>query len=434
MDSVTANVTKMTLSQLRITILGLNYEPEPTGIAPYTTALAEGLTGAGHEVRVLAGYPHYPEWRVRQGFTGWARFEMRHGVQLFRLRHYVPTAPKKLDRLVMEVTFGFRLLCSKWGSPDVVLLVSPALISSAMAMIRVRLGVRRPKAVIWVQDIYSAGMVETGSATGWAATLIQKLESATLNSADGTVAIHERLKNYLISRLGIAEDSVRVVRNWTHLASCPPVNKASLRRALGWNPEETIVLHCGNMGAKQGLENVVEAARIATLRNSPVRFVLMGDGNKRAALEALASGVGKLSFVDPVPAEEFQAVMGAADILLVNELPGVCEMAVPSKLTSYFSSGNPVIAATDPGSTTASEIVTSRAGVRVAAGDPLALVLCIEDLSRDRDRCQQLGRNGLQFRERTLSAAFAIQQFDEFLCELVAQKSSINQLANKGTK
>jgi len=301
-------------------------------------------------------------------------------------------------------------------------------------MIRVRHGFRRPKAVIWVQDIYSAGMVETGVATGWAAALVQKLESVTLDSADGAVAIHERLKNYLTSRLDLAEGSVTVIRNWTHLASCPPVNKASIRRALGWKLHEIVVLHCGNMGAKQGLENVVEAARIATLRNSPVRFVLMGDGNKRAALEALASGVGKLTFVDPVPAEEFQAVMAAADILLVNELPGVSEMAVPSKLTSYFSSGNPIIAATDSGSTTASEVVTSRAGVRVAAGDPLALVLCSEDLGSDRDKCQQLGRNGLHFRERTLSAAFAIQQFEQFLCELATQKPSINLLANKGTQ
>jgi len=433
MASAAVSVTKMTRSQLRITILGLNYDPEPTGIAPYTTSLAEGLAAAGHEVRVLAGYPHYPEWRVRQGYSGWSRFEVLNGVRLHRLRHFVPAVPRTLNRLVLEVTFGLRLLCSKWGKPDVVLLVSPALISSAIAMTRVKLGFRRPKAVIWVQDIYSAGVVETGAATGWAAALTKKLESATLNSADGAVAIHDRFKHYLTSGLDLEEGAVRVVRNWTHLQTAPSVDKAAVRRVLGWKTDEVVVLHCGNMGAKQSLENVVEAAKIASSRNSPARFVLMGDGNQRATLQVSATGVGNLSFVDPLPEDEFQAAMAAADILLVNERPGVSEMAVPSKLTSYFSSGNPVVAATDAGSVTASEISTSGGGVRVDAGDPLALVLCVENLGADKDRCRELGQNGLKFREKTLTYAAAIQQYGEFLSELVTQKPSINLLANKGT-
>lgn len=434
MDSATANVTEMSPSQLRITILGLNYGPEPTGIAPYTTGLAEGLTAAGHEVRVLTGYPHYPEWRVRQGYTGWSRSEVLNGVRLLRLRHFVPAAPKRLDRLLMEVTFGVRLLCSNWGKPDVVLLASPALISTAMAMLRLKLGLHPPRTVVWVQDIYSAGLVETGAARGWAATLIQKLESSTLNHADGVVAIHERFKHYLTSRLALDEKAVRVIRNWTHLASAGPVNREAVRRSFGWTPDEIVVLHCGNIGAKQGLENVVEAAKIGAARNSPVRFVLMGDGNQRTLLEASSAGIENLTFVDPVPAEDFQAVMAAADILLVNERPGITEMAVPSKLTSYFSTGNPVIAATDAGSVTASEIRASGAGVRVAAGDPLALVLTTEDLGRDMARRRELGRNGLQFRERTLSAAHAIQEFEEFLCELVTQKPLTNLLATRGNK
>ena len=59
---------------------------------------------------------------------------------------------------------------------------------------------------------------------------------------------------------------------------------------------------------------------------------------------------------------------------LVNERVGLNEMAVPSKLTSYFSSGTAVIAATEATSTTAEEIEAAGAGVRVEPGDPAALV------------------------------------------------------------
>ncbi|XGU20959.1 glycosyltransferase [Rhodococcus sp. 3Y1] len=135
------------------------------------------------------------------------------------------------------------------------------------------------------------------------------------------------------------------------------------RTKFGWSPDETIVLHTGNMGVKQGLENVVEAARLADEQSLPIRSVLVGDGNQRPNLEAAAVGVDRIDFVRPLDDQDFRTAMAAADVLLVNEAPGIVGMAVPSKLTSYFSSGTPIVAATDVASTTADEIRASGAGV-----------------------------------------------------------------------
>src|SRR5215218_7911528 len=107
----------------RVLIVGLNYVPEPTGIAPYTTGLAEGLVRDGVPVRVLAGFPHYPQWRVHDGYSGRTMRETIGGVPVTRLRHYVPPAPRLLDRLVLELGFGLRAATARWGSPDGVLLV-----------------------------------------------------------------------------------------------------------------------------------------------------------------------------------------------------------------------------------------------------------------------------------------------------------------------
>ena len=48
----------------RVLITSLNYAPEETGIAIYSTRLAEHLAARGYRVTVLAGMPHYPAWRV----------------------------------------------------------------------------------------------------------------------------------------------------------------------------------------------------------------------------------------------------------------------------------------------------------------------------------------------------------------------------------
>ena len=53
-------------SHHNVLIYSIYYYPEQTGIAPYTTALAEHLLTAGWEVTVVAGMPHYPQWQVHE--------------------------------------------------------------------------------------------------------------------------------------------------------------------------------------------------------------------------------------------------------------------------------------------------------------------------------------------------------------------------------
>lgn len=407
---------------LRITILGLNYAPEPTGNAPYTASLAAGLAAAGHEVRVITGYPHYPEWTLNKGYSGWTRHERLNGVDVKRLRHYVPRNPGHFSRLHMEFSFGLRLLFARWHNPDVVLVVSPALFSSALAILRVRISVRRPSVAIWVQDIYSRGIEETGTRNRRVSNLVTKVESGILRSADGVVAIHERFREYFVGSLGVPPSDVRVIRNWTHLPASPVGDLPGMRSKLGWEADDIVVLHSGNMGKKQGLENVIDAARLAEKKNSRVRFVLMGDGNQRRNLETLARGLKRVNFIDPLPNDEFQLALAAADLLLVNELPGVKDMAVPSKLTSYFNSGAAVIAATDANSVTASEIQASGGGIRVDAAHPEALLNAAEKLGTDPEATAHLGANGLRFRHETLSEAAAMAHYDEFVRSLASSR------------
>jgi hypothetical protein len=66
-----------------------------------------------------------------------------------------------------------------------------------------------------------------------------------------------------------------------------------------------------------------------------------------------------LEFRDQVSAEDFGRVLSSADVLLVNERPELSDMAVPSKLTSYFMSGRPVLAATDAASATSSQLAAA---------------------------------------------------------------------------
>ena len=102
----------------------LNYPPEPTGVAVYTGALADDLVERGSDVRVITGMPHYPQWRIYDGY-GKSRTEIGDGVTVARRRHSVPANPQLVNRLGMELTFGLNAVMAPWSEPDVVVLLAP---------------------------------------------------------------------------------------------------------------------------------------------------------------------------------------------------------------------------------------------------------------------------------------------------------------------
>lgn len=401
-----------------VTVLGVNYPPEPTGISPYTGAMARGLSRRGYRTHVVTTHPHYPEWRVSAGYGQWSRREHLDGVDALRVRHYVPSKPSGIRRLLSELSFGLRLLFAPLGGRDAAVLVSPALFSSALAALRLRLFRKKTPVVVWVQDLYWLGLRETGQDGGLSSKVIKVTEKWLLSTADRVVVIHDRFAARVTDDYGIPPERIDVVRNWTHLAPTAPVDRSVARAARGWG-DEVVVLHAGNMGIKQGLGNVIDAARLAEAQGAPIRFVLMGGGGERDRLKALAEGVSTVQFLDPLPDAEFSAALAAADILLVNEYPGVSEMAVPSKLTSYFSSGRPVIAATDKNGITADEIRAAGAGVVVPAASPQSLLDASLELGRDHERAEQLGQSGRRYRETVLDETFAIDSFATLLQTLI---------------
>lgn len=405
-----------------VCILSMNYPPEPTGIAPYTGALAQRLATAGYQVAAHVAHPHYPSWKIHQGFGDWRRSELVGGVTVQRRLHYVPQPPRGLKRLLSELSFGLRITLAKWGSPGVVVAVSPPLFSIALAVLRIRVTPRRPRLIVWVQDVYSFGIAETQEGGKWVERITRRVERATFRAADRVVVIHPKFAELLVREFGVTESKVEVVRNWTHLRPSTPVDAAVARTRLGWPPSGvTLALHTGNMGVKQGLENVIDAARLADERGEPVQFILVGDGGERQRLECYACGISRLSFLDPLSDDDYRLALAAADVLLVNEKLGVSEMALPSKLTAYFDAGRPIVAATDLAGITASEISTADAGVVVPAGDPEALLSGVLAVRENSDLMARYSANGRRHREAALSEEAAIARWLTLVAEEAAR-------------
>lgn len=362
----------------------------------------------GFGVTAHVAQPHYPQWAHYKGYGQWTLTEELDGVAVHRHRHYVPHSPHGVRRLLSELSFGLRLVTARWEPSRAVIVVSPALFASVLVVLRMWLTRRRTTLIIWVQDLYALGMAETGEGIGVAGRITRWVEAHTLRAADCVAVIHPRFQRYAVDELGIDPAKVEVVRNWAHLPASALVEAAAAKAVLGWPTDVVLAVHTGNLGVKQGLENVVDAARLADELQAPVHFILVGDGCERQRLMQRGRGISRLTFVDPLSEAEYPRALSAADVLLVNEMPGVTAMAVPSKLTSYFHAGRPVVAATDLDGVTAEEIAMSGAGTVVPAGEPSMLLKAILEMGADAEAAAHFGASGQRYRQAVLSERAAI--------------------------
>ncbi|WP_249417121.1 glycosyltransferase [Streptomyces sp. TS71-3] len=394
-------------------LVSTNYAPEHTGIGPYATQIAEHWAARGHETHVLTGMPHYPSWRLDPAYQGaWRRTERRAGVLVHRRRHTVPPRQTAVRRALFEASvLAHGLLAPpRTGRLDAVLAQMPSL---AGGLLGARLAARhRVPYIPVVQDLMGAAAAQSGIRGGArAAGLAERAEAYALRSAALVGVIHETFVDR-VTALGVDRDRIRLVPNWSHVRG-PLRPRAGTRARLGWPAGQTVVLHSGNMGLKQGLEVLVEAAR----RDPSVRFVLMGDGNQRAGLARLAAGVPNLDLLPPAATDDFPEVLAAADVLAVTQRASVLDMSVPSKLTSYFASGRPVVAAVSPGGGTAQEVRRSGAGLLVDPENPAELLAAVRRLAADTALADTLGAAGPRHVAAHLSRRAGLARIDALIDE-----------------
>jgi glycosyltransferase involved in cell wall biosynthesis len=410
-------------NSIKVSILSLNYPPEPSGNAPYSGALARGLQARGYDVTAYTSHPHYPEWQVRDEYGGCHTTETIDGVQVHRLKHYVPNPPRGFKRLISEISYGFRLLWLPWNKTDVVVEVSPAMFANALANLRILGKRRKPAVIVWVKDIYTLGLIETGEGGRLVANVAKRVESRLLQSSDAVVVIHKKFADYVINVLKVPAERVHVLLDWSHLPLRNVLDHETAKKEMGWPEDQIVIIHTGNMGLKQGLENLIDAAKIADEKNIPVLFILIGGGSQRASLEERARGVAHIRFVDSLPDSKYTTALAASDALIVNEKPGVAGMSVPSKMTSYFDAGRPVIAATDPDGITAVQIAAAGAGIVVPAGMPERILDAALELYANPTLAASFGASARRFRETELDEATAIDSFSQIVMDCIEKRA-----------
>jgi colanic acid biosynthesis glycosyl transferase WcaI len=408
---------------MKVLIIGINYRPELTGIGPYTADLAEYLARRGDDVTVIAGLPHYPGWRLF-GDKPRRLISEEHidDVRVVRAAQYIPARQDAVRRALYEATFGLTgLLASRRvDQPEAIVGIVPSLCGGMLAR---WLGRRlsAPYGLLF-QDLMGPAASQSGIAGGgFVARATARAERWAVGRASGVGVVATSFMRY-VQALGVPAGKIVHVPNWSRLAA-PDMTADAVRTRFGWSDGRQVVLHAGNIGLKQGLEQVIDAARRAVERGDPIRFVFSGGGSQEDAIRTAAHGLPNVQFLGVQPDGVHASLLGAADVLLLSERSSQVDMSLPSKLTSYYMAARPIVAAVGVAGASADEVRRSGAGLVTPAGEPQALLDALARLRDEPELARRLGSAGRAYGAAHASASSGLARGAE-LVDMIAVDGS----------
>lgn len=406
---------------MRILIYSYNYHPEPIGIAPLMTELAEGLVAQGHQVRVVTAMPNYPQRRIYNEFKGKLYLtELKNGVAIQRNYVWIRPKPGLIDRILLDASFVLISLVHalKGRRPDVILLTVPPLPVSVPAAL---LGwLHRCPVVLNLQDILPEAAVHTGLLTNKRMIAIfEKLEKFAYRTATKISVIADGFIDNLVGK-GVPKSKIRLIPNWVDVNFIQPLPKENnYFRAAHQLDGKFVVMYSGNIGRTQPLTALIDAA--ACLRAIPdIAVVIVGEEKALQELELYRQKVDapNVLLLPFQPREKLPELLAAADVGLVMQKENVISFNMPSKIQVLLASGRAILASVPASGTAAKAVQHSGGGVVVPPEDPEALAAAILDLYKNPDKAARLGQQGRQYAIENYSFKHALEQYEKLFDEV----------------
>ena len=401
---------------MKILVYGINYSPELTGIGKYTGEMVEWMARQGHEVRVITAPPYYPEWQVDEHYSSWRYRREEGAATVWRCPLYVPKQPSTLKRLIHLGSFAlssfFPLMAQRRWKPDRIIGVVPTLFCTPGMRLLGKLSGART--LLHIQDYEVDAMLGLGMAGkgkgGKVAKLASAFERSSLHNVDYVSTISRSMMNKAQEK-GVAAEKVIFFPNWSEVArfrDVTAVEAAALREQLGLPEAKKIILYSGNIGEKQGLENVIDAAE--KLRDQPWQFVIVGQGGGKARLQKLAQerSLQNITFLPLQPYEALPALLKMADCHLVVQKRGAADAVLPSKLTNILAvGGNAVITA--EAHTELGQLCDTQPGIAVCV-EPESVPALVAGIERALNMPKE-NAIARDYAERTLEKENVLNQF-----------------------
>lgn len=353
------------------------------------------LAARGHDVHVVTSFVQHKERQVPDAYRGRRIVREREdGMVVWRTYSTPGYGVDMRSRLANYLSFAWWAFVAGLRAPRAAVVVasSPSLPAAAGAAVVALL--KRSAFVLEVRDLWpgsavAMGLVRKGSAIYRVA---RALEWFCYRRSRHIIALTDGIRDGVIGT-GIPPHRVTLITNGVDLADTPA------RAVHVPVPADAFVaMYVGAHGTYSALGTVLDAAERLRADTS-IRFVLVGGGDQKPALQADAGrrGLDNVLFVDPVAKHDVPGWLARADVcLLPYQDRELFAGALPNKTFDYMGAGKPIIAAVPSGEL--SRLVEDAAcGIAIPPEDPDAMADAIRRLAADGALATRLGAAGAGF-------------------------------------
>jgi glycosyltransferase involved in cell wall biosynthesis len=221
----------------------------------------------------------------------------------------------------------------------------------------------------------------------------------------------EALRRELLSYGWVAPERVTVIYNGIDpAASAPRRSREAVREELRARSEIPILLCAARLADDKGQEDLIRAVASLQPVHPDLRVLIVGEGSRRPALEALvaAAGLGAqiqfLGFRSDVP-----DLLGAADVVVI---PSYRE-GVPNIALEAMAAGRPVVATAVSG--TPEAVIDGETGLLVPPGQPDALAGALARILADPVEARSMGERGKARVQARFRADTALANWEQYL-------------------
>jgi len=405
-------------------IYSMYYYPEKIGIGAFNHEMADFLKKCGYCVTVVTAMPWYPDWNVAPEYRGlFFSSEIINDISVRRSFVFPPKKVNAISRIMHEalfaITSSFNLFFLLFKRVDALIVVCPPLAIGLPALFFSRL--KRTPMIFHVQDLQVDAAKELKFLkNSFFLKILENFEKFLFKNATFVSTITEGMKKKIVEK-GIREERIFLLPNWADVHFVKPLAKNNeFRVKNGISPESFVILYAGNIGTKQGVEIVLDVARMSR-HDEDVQYFIVGEGAGLVLLtESLKNQNLKNVHLLPLqPKDQLPWMLAAADVSLVIQKRSVGDFLMPSKLLNIMASARPVIASADASCSLARLIEAVQCGIVTEAENAVLLYNAIIELCHDRKRAEVYGQNGRRYAEEHLSKEVVLNDLDKNLVKLL---------------
>lgn len=386
---------------MRILYLSQYFPPEAGATQTRAFEMAKTWVGLGHQVTMLCEFPNHPSGVIPSSYKGkiYERCTL-DGIDVIRV--WVKASPEKIFRNRMLFYLSFMLnaviagIFISTGKYDLIYASSPPLFVGGTALLLKFF--KSVPLVFEVRDLWPESAVALGELSSRRAiSMATWLEQTCYRNAIQIVVVTRGIYDRLVQR-GIPQNKLYFAPNGanTDLFRFYPDGRKRIRAELSLD-EKFVAIYAGIHGIAQGLETIIEAARL--LESNPgVHFLLIGDGPKKSELAAQVSNLKlkNLTMLPEKPREAIPDYLSAADVALIPlKKAEIFKGALPSKIFDAWACERPVMLSIDG---EAREIVERvNGGLYIPPESPTKLAAALNVLRNSPSDRDSMGTNGRNY-------------------------------------